>query len=267
VFAPLASVSGCNPPPPPQVVVPLPANAPFDYQIGGDYAVPQGTTVVARDWFIGEPIEEGYSLCYVNAFQTQSDEDGVDRPDEKSNWPEDLVLNELGDDPNWGGEYLVDISTAGKRSEAAAWLLPMIATCADKGFDAVEFDNLDSWTRFDETPLASSVPFGRSDAIEFARIITDLAHNVGLAVGQKNTADVLEDSGAIGFDFAVVEECGQFAECGDFATVYGDDIVAIEYSDEGFRSACAAIGAASSVVRRDVNVSRPGVVEYVFDEC
>ena len=70
---------------------------------------------MSRDWFLGEPLADGYSICYVNAFQTQSDEDGVDRPDERSNWPAELVLSELGDDPNWGGEYLVDISTDANR--------------------------------------------------------------------------------------------------------------------------------------------------------
>ncbi len=34
----------------------------------------------------------------------------------------------------------------------------MIDGCARKGFDAVEFDNLDSWTRFDGTPLAKRCP-------------------------------------------------------------------------------------------------------------
>jgi Glycoside-hydrolase family GH114 len=262
-----ASLTGCNPPPPPRDIKPLPANAPFDYQIGGDYAIPPATSVVSRDWFIGTPIDEGYSICYVNAFQTQSDEVGIDRPDEQSNWPSDLVLTALGDDPNWGGEYIVDISTSDKRTRAAAWLLPLIATCKDKGFDAVEFDNLDSWTRFDETPLAGLVPFGQEEAVEFARIITELGHNLGLAVGQKNTADILAQSDVIGFDFAVVEECGEYDECGDFAAVYGADIIAIEYGDRGFERACQTIGSASSVVRRDVNVSQPDAAEYVYDEC
>ena len=58
---------------------PPPANAKFDYQIGGDYPPPDGVAVVSRDWFEGSPIgEPGYSICYVNAFQTQSDEGGVE---------------------------------------------------------------------------------------------------------------------------------------------------------------------------------------------
>lgn len=32
---------------------PPPANAGFDYQIGGDYPLPDGVSVVSRDWFSG----------------------------------------------------------------------------------------------------------------------------------------------------------------------------------------------------------------------
>ncbi len=78
---------------------PPPADAKFDYQIGGDYPPPRGVGVVSRDWFSGAALAGTYSICYVNAFQTQDDEAGVERPDERSAWPRDLVLRELGDDP------------------------------------------------------------------------------------------------------------------------------------------------------------------------
>ena len=69
--------------------------------------------VVSRDWFSARGRRgAGYSICYVNAFQTQADEPGVDRPDEHSNWPPTWCSTTLGDDPHWGGEYLVDIRNA-----------------------------------------------------------------------------------------------------------------------------------------------------------
>lgn len=68
-----------EPSPPPQVPS-LPADAAWDYQIGGDYPLPGGVTVVSRDWFEGEPAGD-YAVCYVNAFQTEADDDDVDRPD------------------------------------------------------------------------------------------------------------------------------------------------------------------------------------------
>ena len=87
----------------------------------------------------------------------------------------------------------------------------MIETCARKGFDAVEFDNLDSWTRFDGTDRAGAVPFDEDDAVAYAARLTAIAHALGLAVGQKNTPqlDASTSLDVIGFDFAVVEECGR----------------------------------------------------------
>lgn len=248
---------------------PPPPNAGFDYQISGDYPLPDGVSVVSRDWFIGKPAPDpAYSICYVNAFQTQDDAGGLNRPDAKSNWPRDLVLTRLGDDPNWGGEYLVDISTPEKREQAAEWVQQMIDGCAGKGFDAVEYDNLDSWTRFDGTPLEGRVPFGRKEALEFAKLITGRAHDAGMAVGQKNTTDITRaEADRVGFDFAVAEECGRWNECEAYRKVYGDHVVDIEYRKRDFGKACAAVGDRIAVVLRDLEVSRPGSRRYVFDAC
>jgi hypothetical protein len=246
-----------------------PANAPFDYQIGDPYPLPAGVQVVSRDWFDAKPAPGAYNICYVNAFQTQDEIPGVNRPDEHHAWPQRLVLNRLGDDPNWGGEFLVDISTARKRRRAADWLEPMIRTCARKGFDAVEYDNLDSWTRFDGTPLAGKVPFGKKEAILFAARITRRAHALGLAVAQKNTVELTraQARGHIGFDFAIAEECGVYHECDGYEKVYGDRFFSIEYTRKGFRSACRAVGAKVSVVLRDLNVTAPGSKTYKYDRC
>ncbi len=254
---------------PAQAWEPPPANAGFDYQIGGDYPLPAGVTVVSRDWFSGTAAPDpDYSVCYVNAFQTQADERGTDRPDERSNWPRKLVLRRLGDDPNWGGEYLVDISTAAKRKRAAAWVGQMIEGCADGGYEAVEFDNLDSWTRFDGTPLARKVPFGRSDAVDYAHLLAERSHALGLAVGQKNTVELnAAERRRGGFDFAIAEECGRYHECGRYVRAYGEHVIAVEYTRKTFERTCAEIGAGVSVVLRDRNVSRPGARSYKFASC
>lgn len=248
---------------------PPPANAGFDYQISGDYPPPKGVTVVSRDSFIGKPAPDpGYSICYINAFQTQDDSGGTNRPDAKSSWPKDLVLDRLGDDPNWGGEYLVDISTAGKRKQAAEWVQQMIDGCARKGFDAVEYDNLDSWTRFDGTPLEGKVPFGKKQALEFAKLITERAHAAGMAVGQKNTTDITrKETKKVGFSFAVAEECGRWNECEEYRKVYGNQVIDIEYRRQDFTKACTAVGKKISVVLRDLQVSRPGEPQYIYKAC
>jgi hypothetical protein len=226
-------------------IAPPPANARFDYQIGEPYKPPRGVRVVSRDWFDAKPPKRGYAICYVNAFQTQDDSPDVVRPDERSAWPADLVLSSLGDDPNWGGEYLVDISTAAKRRRAADWLQPMIETCKRKGYDAVEYDNLDSWTRFDGTPREGDVPFGKPSALAFAALITRRAHALGLAVGQKNTAELTRRQ----------------------ARVYGNHVIAIEYRRRDFRYTCRTVGDRISVVLRDVDVTAPGSRTYRYDSC
>jgi hypothetical protein len=253
-----------------QAWVPPPADQRFDYQIGGDYRPRRGVTVVSRDWFAGHDARGGrYTICYINAFQTQDDEPGVDRPDERSNWPRHLVLHELGDDPNWGGEFLIDISTPAKRAAAVRHVQPMVNSCAAKGFEAVEYDNLDSWTRFDGTPLADDVPFGRRAAIAYARLLTNYAHRRGLAVAQKNALELGRDAARnrIGFDFAITEQCGLYRECRGYTAIYGNNVIAIEYGRRGFRAACAAVGDRVSVVLRDTAVSTPGSGTYRYRSC
>lgn len=249
-----------------------PANATFDYQIGGDYPLPPSVRVVSRDWFEGTaPEEPVYGICYVNAFQTQPDDETVDRPDEQSNWPPHLVLTDLGDDPNWGGEYLIDISTEEKRAEAADQVKPMIQTCADKGFQGIELDNLDSWTRFDGTPIADQVPFGEEEALLYAALLVDQAHELGLAAAQKNTAELtkLEARVQVGFDFAIAEECGRYKECGRYRANYSNLVFVIEYRKKDFQRDCKkkALRKQLSIVLRDRDVTTPKSKSYVYRAC
>ncbi len=243
-------------------------NAGFDYQIGGDYELPAAVTVVSRDWFSGEAAGDPvYSICYVNAFQTQDNERGVNRPDERSNWPKRLVLKKLGDDPNWGGEYLVDVSSAKTRRRAARWVKQMVNGCDRGGFEAIEYDNLDSWTRFDGTPLARKVPFGKRDALKFAKRLAKLAHARGLAVGQKNTADItVKQSRRVAFDFAIAEECARYNECNRYQRVYDDGVIEIEYRRKDFDKGCAQADELS-IVLRDRQVRTPGSPRYRYDAC
>ena len=169
------------------------------------------------------------------------------------------MLEELGDDPHWGGEYIVDLSSADKRARAAEWVHPMIQTCAAKGFEAVEYDNLDSWTRFDGTPVASRVPFGKRQAIAYAELLTDRAHALGLAVAEKNTLGLNRRQARtrIGFDFAIAESCGRHSECQAYRALFGNRVIAIEYRRRDFRRTCNAVGRNVSVVLRDRNMTTP----------
>lgn len=73
--------------------------------------------------------------------------------------------------------------------------------------DALLLDSLDTWTRF--------ARIDRDGAIALAREYVDAAHQRGLAIAQKNAAEFLGVE--IGFDFAIVESCAAYDECGLYA--------------------------------------------------
>ena len=60
------------------------------------------------------------------------------------------------------------------------------------------------------------------------------AHDAGLAIAQKNTPEL--DGRALGFDFAVAEECEVYRECAAYTDVYGSAVVEVEYTDNGRRA-------------------------------
>ena len=89
----------------------------------------------------------------------------------------------------------------------SAYCAQDIDACREAGYDAVEIDNLDTWTRF--------ARIDRDGAIALAREYVDAAHQRGLAIAQKNAAEFLGVE--IGFDFASVESCAAYDECGLYA--------------------------------------------------
>ena len=227
----------------------LPAGARVDYQLGGAYAPAAGVAGVVRDR-ADAPAPGLWSACYVNAFQTQPGAVG---------WPEDLLLHDASgarvEDPDWPGEHLVDVSTPELRERLLDVVGPWLDGCAAAGFDAVEPDNLDSWTR-------SGGLLTAEDAAATARLLVDRAHATGLAIGQKNAPEL---AGAdLGFDYAVAEDCGQYDECAVYTEVYGT-VLDVEYTEAGFTRACATPGL--HVQRRDLDVVLPGAPGYVAEWC
>ena len=107
------------------------------------------------------------------------------------------------------------------------------------------------------------------EALAFAALITRRAHALGLAVAQKNTAELTRRQARrrVGFDFAIAEECGRYRECNAYRRVYGNHVIAIEYRRRDFRYTCRTVGDRISVVLRDVNVTAPGSRTYRYDAC
>ncbi|WP_413757629.1 endo alpha-1,4 polygalactosaminidase [Streptomyces sp. MMBL 11-3] len=233
-------------------VTPPPVNADFDYQIGAPYTPASGVKVVSRD-HTASPAAGLYNICYVNAFQAQ--------PGTESEWGDLLLRDAQGKvvyDPDWDEAFL-DIRTAAKRQRIADKVNAWTDDCAAKGFNAVEPDNLDSFTR---TSLISE-----ANAKAFVKLLSAHAHDKGLAIAQKNTPQLSTSRSETGLDFAVAEECGEWEECGDYTEGYGDNVIAIEYKKAAFDAACTQWGKRLSIVLRDVYVTAPGSGTYVRKSC
>ena len=228
-------------------VRPLPSHTDVDYQLGGAASAPAHVGVVVRDRR-AKPAAGRYNVCYVNGFQTQ--------PDEKRFWlrhHRGLLLRDRDGRPvvdeAWG-EFVLDVTTPTKRRALARIVGKWVTGCAADGFDAVELDNLDSFTRSHRLTT-------RRQNIALAQTLVRVAHRSGLAAGQKNLAGF--DGTRIGFDFAVAEECGRYRECGAYVADYGTQVLAIEYRRQDFRRTCAAYGDLLAVVLRDRELRPRGV--------
>jgi hypothetical protein len=242
-----------------RAVQPPPANAVFDYQIGGAYPPAADVTMVDRDRSAA-PAEGLYNVCYLNAFQTQPSENGW--------WQEHhdaLLLRDRSggfvEDPDWPGERLLDISTPAHRAELATIVGGWLAGCAAHGYRAVEPDNLDSYSR-------SRGSLSSGDAVAYAKLLVASAHSDGLAIGQKNTPQLARSG--LGFDFAIAEECAVYDECGTYLDAYGGRVYEIEYTDNGteaYHRACADHGARISIVLRDRGVAPAGGAGYHNENC
>ncbi|MBI4883615.1 MAG: endo alpha-1,4 polygalactosaminidase [Actinobacteria bacterium] len=234
-----------------------PANAAFDYQLGGAYEPTAATEIIARDR-TATPDANRYNICYVNGFQTQ--------PGETAMWLDDnpdlLLRDGDGDpqiDPEWPDEFILDTSTDEKRTRLEVIVGGWIDECADRGFQAVEIDNLDTYSRFPELLTADA-------AVDFARALSDRAHEVGMAIGQKNSAELVSRRAETAFDFAVVEQCNKYDECAQFTAGYGDVVFIIEYEREDFERGCVAYPQLS-IVLRDLELSAAGAPGYLNESC
>ncbi|MGO2659963.1 endo alpha-1,4 polygalactosaminidase [Mycetocola reblochoni] len=246
----------------------VPTSGRFDYQLGGPSDLVDGARpdVVVRD-ADAAPLEGAYSVCYVNGFQTQPGQEDV--------WAgSDAVLRDADDrpvvDPDWPDEMVLDPATPHQREQILAVIGPVITGCAEDGYAAVEIDNLDTFLRF---PAGDDGSPGVDEAaaLALARSYVDVAHTAGLAIGQKNAAELAaRGRDELGFDFAVTEECAAFDECDAYRAAYGDAVLQIEYADTlpvPFDSVCAEPDRAALTILRDRDLVPAGTEGHVFRQC
>jgi hypothetical protein len=128
----------------------------------------------------------------------------------------------LGSSNGWPGERWLDV----RRLDI---LLPIMAErldlCRQKGFDAVEPDNVDGYDN------DTGFPISAQQQLAYNRAIAALAHDRGLSVGLKNDLEQVPEL-VSAFDFAVNEQCAEYDEC-DALTPFvaaGKAAFTVEYS-------------------------------------
>ncbi|GEM_PF-905258 len=133
------------------------------------------------------------AICYISAGTYE-------------NWRPDAAqfpAGVLGAGNGWPGEKWLDI----RRIDLLGPIMTArMDLCKQKGFDAIEPDNVDGY--------ANSTGFSLTyqDQINFNTWIANQAHARGLSVALKNDLDQVGDL-LPAFDFAVNEQCFQYGEC------------------------------------------------------
>jgi hypothetical protein len=149
----------------------------------------------------------------------------------------------------FGNERWLDIR---RLNLVAPVLRARMRTCARKGFDAVEPDNVDGY----DNP--TGFPLRRSDALRFTRWLARTAHGLGLAVGLKNSTGLVSALAAR-YDFAVVEQCLQYDECDRYLPFArrGKPIYEVEYEGTpgGVCPRARALGL--NTIVKDVDLTAP----------
>jgi hypothetical protein len=157
------------------------------------------------------------AICYFNAGAYQPGQ-----PDE-SQWTAAMKGNPV---EGWPGEFWTDT----RRSDVRAIMAARIQACKDKGFDAIEPDNLDGYSNNPGFPMTAA------DARDYVQFLSLKAHEAGLAIFLKNMTDD-GNAGTLGpwVDGVINEQCHQFSECGVYTTPYnyianGKPVLQTEYT-------------------------------------
>jgi len=243
----------------------------WDWQIGAsaDTAIipPAGSQMVDVDGFnvSAEKVAALHAaglrvVCYLDV---GSYEPG--RPD-SADYPAALKLSE---DPDWPGEWFLDTRDVFKTGSVLAGILSKrFQMCKDKGFDAVEPDNLDNWA-------ANSKILTEQDQVDFDGWVAESVHALGISVALKNCPELVTKVDRTNqrlvdkFDFELDEQCQEYSECGSFTefTKAGKAIFDVEYKT-GLTLNCAQFTSLSiNALKKDLDLVGAGDSGYLRLTC
>ena len=162
------------------------------------------------------------AICYISAGSWENW-----RPDAGA-FPDSVKGRSNG----WSGEKWLDI----RRREILRPIMDRrLDMCAAKGFDAVEPDDVDGYANDTGFSLTAR------DQLAYNRMLARLAHERGMSVALKNDAEQVKAL-VPDFDFAVVEECFRYRECGTYSPFVsaGKAVFVAEYSTTNKDARCAS---------------------------
>jgi hypothetical protein len=187
----------------------------------------------------------GHAICYVDA-GTYEDF----RPDAADYTAFDASCSGclLGQNNGWPGEKWLNVNDdKGQRTFLLAELGKRLDECVGAKFDGVEFDNVDGY--------ANTTGFTISAATQetFDIALASLAHQKGLSVALKNDVAQISDLAPY-FDYAVNEQCAEFAECDQYAPFLNQNkaVFNVEYNVQPSTFCAPAIAAKISGIAKQL---------------
>lgn len=165
-------------------------------------------------------------ICYIDVGTAEDF-----RPD-YSQFPKSV----LGHSNGWPGEKWLDIRQLGVLEPIMAARFQM---CREKGFDAVEPDNMEGYAN------NSGFPLSAHEQLVYNEWVAGEVRSLGMAVLQKNDGEQTRELLPY-FDGALSEQCNEYSECADFAPYLaaGKPVLNAEYRlrTKKFCAADEAIG-------------------------
>ncbi len=184
----------------------------FDFDVQADvYDIDLDVHASAVEHFHGQGAKV---ICYISVGSYENWRTDADQ------FPEEVLGKKY---EGWSGERWLDIR---RIDLLAPIMLARLDECAEKGFDAVEPDNIEIYTN------ETGFPLTYDDQLRYAIWLANEAHARGLAIGLKNAPDQVGDLVDL-YDFAITEDCFYYGWCDQMVPFIaaGKPVFAAEYTD------------------------------------
>ena len=200
---------------------------PFHWQLQGDIELAGDIRVVGSDLFetsadqVRQWRDAGvFPICYINVGAVE------DWRDDRDRFPSDVIGNAYW---GWPGENWLDVSRFERFADV---MRDRFDLCREKGFLAVEPDNIDAYEA-DDSSKETGFDLTRADQLRYITWLIDQAHERGLAIGQKNASELVPEL-VEKMDFALLESAYRLGFMGEFTPYHGlgKPVFAVEYLEE-----------------------------------